>query len=135
MRVRALVRIACLSAAVARAPPLWRLVHAQQPSVTFQVEVNYVDIDALVTDERGNFVEGLTKEDFELFDDGRPQDIDAFSVVNIPLPSATARTMARTQGTSDVRTNADPITGRLYVIVLDDLNVSPLRGKVVVNSA
>src|SRR5688572_19601591 len=48
---------------------------AETPSVTFQVEVNYVDIDAVVTDERGNFVAGLSKEDFELFEDGKPQQI------------------------------------------------------------
>ena len=36
---------------------------------------------------------------------------------------------------SDVKSNAQPISGRLYVIVLDDLNVAPLRTKVVVNAA
>ena len=36
---------------------------------------------------------------------------------------------------SDVKANAEPISGRLYVIVLDDLNVAPLRSKVVVNAA
>ena len=36
---------------------------------------------------------------------------------------------------SDVRSNAQPISGRLYVIVLDDLNVAPLRTKVVINAA
>ena len=36
------------------------------PSVTFQVEVNFVDIDAVVTDERGNFIGDLRREDFEL---------------------------------------------------------------------
>ena len=124
--MRALVCVACLAASV---------LHAQQPSVTFQVEVNYVDIDAVVTDERGNFVEGLAKEDFELFEDGKPQAISTFSVVDIPLPAANVRAAARSQSPSDIRTNAEPITGRLYVIVLDDLNVSPLRGKVVVTAA
>jgi len=40
---------------------LGRLALAQ---VTFQLEVNYVDIDAVVTDERGNPVTDLTKDDF-----------------------------------------------------------------------
>ena len=34
-----------------------------------------------------------------------------------------------------MKSNAEPISGRLYVIVLDDLNVAPLRTKVVVNAA
>ena len=36
---------------------------------------------------------------------------------------------------NDVKSNAQPISGRLYVIVLDDLNVNPLRTQVVVRSA
>jgi VWFA-related protein len=129
------VRVTCLVAALASVSMAWALVSAQQPSVTFQVEVSYVDIDAVVTDARGNFVEGLSKEDFELLEDGRPQEISTFSVVDIPLPAVNVRAAARPQAISDVSTNAEPITGRLYVIVLDDLNVSPLRGKVVVGAA
>jgi hypothetical protein len=34
------------------------------PGVTFQVEVNYVDVDVVVTDESGQFVTGLKREDF-----------------------------------------------------------------------
>jgi VWFA-related protein len=118
-------------------PLLVDLVSAQQPpapSATFQVEVNYVDIDAVVTDERGNFVSDLTRDDFELLDDGRPQEISAFSLVDIPMPAAGARPPAA-PAISDVKSNAEPISGRLYVIVLDDLNVAPLRTKVVVDAA
>ena len=86
------------------APSRRSLAAAQQqpaPSATFQVQVDFVDIDAVVTDERGNFVADLTKDDFELLDDGKPQEISAFSLVDIPyrppapasgghaLPSAT----------------------------------------------
>jgi hypothetical protein len=55
------------------------------PAVTFQVEVNFVDVDAVVTDQQGNFVGNLKKEDFEIFEDGKPQKIDTFSLVEIPL--------------------------------------------------
>ena len=59
------------------------------PSVTFQVEVNFVDIDAVVTDERGNFIGDLRREDFELLEDGKPQPISTFSLVDI-TPSRSA---------------------------------------------
>ena len=110
---------------------------AQQPapSATFQVEVNFVDIDAIVTDARGNFVGDLTKDDFELLDDGKPQEISAFSLVDIPMPTASATTRRPPAIVTDVKSNAEPISGRLYVIVLDDLNVAPLRTKVVVSAA
>ncbi len=129
---------AALIATAASLPLHGDVVSAQQqaaPSATFQVEVNYVDIDAVVTDERGNFVPNLTKADFELLDDGKPQEIDAFSLVDIPLPTSSPRASVSIPAVSDVRSNAQPISGRLYVIVLDDLNVSPLRTKVVVNAA
>lgn len=123
--VAALVACVVLLASAQQQPP---------PAATFQVEVNFVDIDAVVTDARGNVVSDLTKEDFELLDDGKPQEISAFSLVDVPVPTAAARP-AREIAATDVKSNAQPISGRLYVIVMDDLNVAPLRTKVVVNAA
>jgi VWFA-related protein len=134
MRARVLLRAALLPAIFASASLLGSAQQQPAPSATFQVEVNFVDIDAVVTDERGHVVSDLTKDDFELFDDGKLQDISTFSLVDLPMPSATARPVD-TASLSDVRSNAQPISGRLYVIVLDDLNVAPLRTKVVVNAA
>src|SRR4029077_15162752 len=38
---------------------------ADQSSVTFKVEINYVEVDAAIVDRQGQFVPGLKKEDFE----------------------------------------------------------------------
>ena len=54
---------------------------APQPPVTFKVEVNYVEIDASVTDAQGNFVRTLTRDDFQIVEDGKPQALTAFSMV------------------------------------------------------
>jgi len=138
MRVRGFLQRASLIAIAGTIAFLTGFVSAQNqpaPSATFQVEVNYVDIDAVVTDQRGNFVADLTKDDFEVFDDATPQEIEAFSLVDIPLPVPGARTTVALPPVTDVRSNAQPISGRLYVIVLDDLNVSPLRTQVVVKAA
>src|SRR5687767_6779252 len=137
MRVRSLLQRGALITIAASMPLLADFVSAQQPapSATFQVEVNFVDIDAVVTDERGRFVADLTKDDFELLDDGKPQEISAFSLVDIPMPTASATARRPPAIVTDVKSNAEPISGRLYVIVLDDLNVAPLRTKVVVNAA
>ncbi len=137
---RVLVRSVWRLAALASVPLFVHLNAAQQPAlpppVTFQVEVNFVDIDAVVTDERGNPVTDLNKDDFELFEDGRRQEISAFSLVDIPVPTPNRRPAASgAAAVNDVKSNAQPISGRLYVIVLDDLNVSPLRTPVVVKSA
>src|SRR5688572_12451523 len=52
------------------------------PPVTFKTEVNYVEVDALVTDAQGNFVPGLKREDFEVLEDGKPQKIELFTEIN-----------------------------------------------------
>ncbi len=75
------------------------------PSVTFQVEVNYVDVDAVVTDEKGNFVSGLTRDDFEVFEDGKPQKIEMFSYVELPVERADRFATLNRPVTSDVRSN------------------------------
>ena len=98
----------------------------QTPGVTFQVEVNYVDVDVVVTDELGQFVTGLTRDDFEVFEDGKPQKIDTFSLVEIPLEKQQV-----VVGYVRSRPMHRRIAGRstaAYVFVLDDLDVSAMRG-------
>ncbi|MEC7768135.1 MAG: hypothetical protein VX471_02480, partial [Acidobacteriota bacterium] len=60
----------------------------QPPPVTFRLEVNYVEVDAVVTDEDDNFVNDLTLDDFEILEDREVQEISAFSLVNIPVEYA-----------------------------------------------
>src|SRR5437016_2580342 len=42
------------------------------------IEVHVVNVDVVVTDREGNRVRGLTKDDFELYEDKRPQTITNF---------------------------------------------------------
>ena len=60
----------------------------QQP--TFRVQVDYVEVDVVVTDRNGNLVRDLKKEDFQVLEDGKAQAINTFTFVNIPVE----RTMA-----------------------------------------
>ena len=105
------------------------------PAVTFQVEVDYVDVDVVVTDEKGNFVRGLTRDDFELFEDGKPIKIDTFSVVEIPVQRFDASRFGGRSFVEDVRSNRSVLGGRFYVIVLDDVGTSPLRSQYVIRAA
>src|SRR5688572_13759292 len=105
------------------------------PSVTFQVDVNYVDVDAVVTDEHGNFVPGLTRDDFEIFEDGSPQKIEMFSYVELPVEREQRFAAFGRPASGDVRSNARAFDGRVYVIVLDDLDISPIRTSLVKRSA
>ena len=98
----------------------------QQPPITFKVEVNYVEIDAVVTDSNGKFVRGLTREDFEVLEQSKPQTISIFSLVDIPVERPDAPLFAKTAIEPDVRTNQES-DGRVFVLVLDDLHTQALR--------
>src|SRR5262245_48767609 len=50
-----------------------------------------VELRAVVTDNRGHLVEGLKKEDFELREKGRPQDISSFAEERVGPISITQR--------------------------------------------
>lgn len=115
-----------LPAAQQQPAPTPEQAQAEVPQVTFRVEVNYVEVDAIVTDGQGNPVTNLTKNDFELFEDGRRQDIASFSLVSIPIERAEQALFATTPIEADVQTN-EHVEGRIYLLVLDDLHTDASR--------
>jgi VWFA-related protein len=108
-------------------PPSAQPPIAQPPGITFRTEIEYVEVDAVVTDDRNNIVKGLTRDDFEVIEDGKPQKIELFSPVEIPVERTERFAGSPTPIRPDVLSNARPFDGRLYVIVLDDYHVSFLR--------
>lgn len=104
------------------------------PPVTFRVQVDYVELDALVTDAQGKPVRDLTREDFEVLEDKVPQKIDLFSFFEVPVTRPDQPLFSPTPIEPDVRLNA-PFDGRLYVIVLDDLHTYALRSTLVKKAA
>src|SRR5688572_22172383 len=121
---------AALAAALLAAVVAAAVVHGQQPAPSpgpsFRVEVNYVELDASVTDAQGRLVTTHTADDFEVFEDGRPQKVTAFSLVNLPIERAERPLFAAQPIEADVQTN-EQIEGRIYLIVLDDLHIDPTR--------
>jgi VWFA-related protein len=121
MRKTLLCALAFLAAAStpraqqAPAPP-------QQPPITFKSEVNYVEIDARATDAQGNFVRDLTQADFRLIEDGQPQTLSAFAMVDIPIARPDPPLFAKAAIPPDVVTNSVPFEGRVFVLVMDDLH-------------
>lgn len=52
------------------------------PPISESVEVSVTNIEVIVTDRKGNRVRGLTREDFEVRQDGQPQKITNFYAVS-----------------------------------------------------
>jgi VWFA-related protein len=126
---------AAVSLPSAQAPQPPRQEGSARQAPTFQVSVNYVDVDVNVIDAAGNFVRGLTRDDFQVFEDGKPQSIDTFSYVEIPIERQPRFLVAGRPVSSDVRSNREAAAGRVYVIVLDDLDVGAMRTTQVRKSA
>jgi len=103
------------------APPAPSPAGAQPPTVTFRTEVNYVEVDAVVTDAQGSFVRNLTKDDFEVLEEGKKQDLTVMSLVDIPIERPDAPLFTPTTIEPDVATNTKEFNGRVFVLVLDDL--------------
>ena len=102
-----------------------------QPPPTFKVEVNYVEIDARVTDAQGKFVGDLTKDDFQISEEGKPQAITVFSRVELPVERQDPPLFKGTPIEPDVQTNRGEFNGRVFVLVLDDLQTDFRRSMLV----
>ena len=67
--VRALIVTALVSATLA---------HPAAQQTIFRAETDLVSLGVVVTDRRGNFLADLQGEDFEIFEDGKPQTLKYF---------------------------------------------------------
>jgi VWFA-related protein len=64
------------TAATARPNPV-----AAPPPLVEKIDVSVVNVDVSVTDRQGQPVSGLTRDDFQVFEDGKPQPITNFYLV------------------------------------------------------
>jgi len=55
------------------------------PQVSISVQSNLVNVDAVVTDQDGNLVTGLKRENFRILDEGQPQQVTNFSPSDAPI--------------------------------------------------
>ena len=108
---------------------------AQQPTVTFKTETNFVEVHAIVTDKTGAFVKNLTSDDFEIFEDGTRQKPAAFSLIDLPVERPFTPPGANEPIESDVRATARTFDGRIYIFLLDDLHTNVTRTQAVRDAA
>lgn len=95
---------------------------AQQKLVE-SIEVRVVNVDVVVTDRSGNPVTGLTKDDFEILENGKPQAITNLYEVR-PEPATTATAQAPAAATP-----APPAEMRVrrFVIFVDNFSLQPFK--------
>src|SRR4029453_13539887 len=86
--------------------------------------INFVRVDAIVTDKQGNPVLDLKPEEFSLSKEKKPQKIEQFSVVKIDADTQIAAgTPTAIRSLSDEEREAARPDVRLFVLLLDDYHV------------
>ena len=131
-RILALVLPLALSPAPAAQAPVPQGAGAapangQRPEAVFRANVEYVEVTVRVTTADGRFVTDLSQDDFEIREEGRPQAITGFRLVDLPTAPPPETPAAWRDAEPDVQTNAPGAEGRVYVLVLDSLHVQPER--------
>jgi VWFA-related protein len=120
IRLIALIVFMAGTALTAGQTPAPQSPQSQQP--TFKVQVDYVEVDIVVTDKQGNLVRDLKKDDFQVLEDGKTQTISAFTMVDIPIERPDRPLFTSEPLVPDVQTNERAFDGRVYVMVIDDLH-------------
>ncbi len=107
------------------APPSQAKEQDQQPPPRIRTGINYVRVDAIVSDRQGNPVLDLKQEEFKIKEDGKPQAIESFSVIKIdPLEQQIDGPPAREiHSIDEERREAQRSDVRLFIILLDDYHV------------
>jgi VWFA-related protein len=116
--LRLSVILTCLTLAAQSIPPdeiHSRTIPYVPPSPTLPTEVRVVEVPAVVRDGHLQAVAGLTRDDFEILDDGSPQAITSFSVQSFNPRSESAGTTGRKSATRS----------RFLALCFDDLHLLP----------
>ncbi len=96
---------------------------ATPPPPVFASGVELITVDALVLDDKGQPVKGLTKDDFVVKEDGQPREIVSFEPFVFDEPPAAPPVVTQAVIVSNQRVVKDP--GRAFGLVIDDTGMSP----------
>jgi VWFA-related protein len=97
-----------------------------QQTPTFRIQIDAVTMDVIVKDDTGRFIPDLSKDDFEVFEDGVKQELVSLTVVSGGRVSNVleAAPLAPPEGVilPPVR-RVNDTSGRIFLVFLDDLHL------------
>ena len=99
--------------------------HAQSP--TFRAETTAVQLPVRVLDAKGMFVTDLTAADIEVLEDGIPQTISDFTLVDLEARAKKAPTVPATPTGALSIPQLEKLEGRMYVFLIDDYHLNVLH--------
>jgi VWFA-related protein len=94
--------------------------------LTLHVNVNSVLVPVVVRDEHGQSIDDLQKQDFAVFDDGKPRPLSGFLVEKPAMPAKTEQGAATPDAAPQTRTAPQTMVlpGRFTFFVVDDLHLT-----------
>jgi VWFA-related protein len=101
----------------------------QEPESVVRISTQLVQIDAVVTDKKGEHADDLNQDDFELTVDGKRQSLSYFTLVKLPEPKSPEATKKTPAGpapptTMPTKMIASEDVKRTVAFVIDDLGLS-----------
>ncbi len=86
--------------------------------------VNFVSVDVIVTDGKGNPIEDLKQEEFEVFEDNERQAVETFQIIRIDQATASLNApLSEIRSQADEEREAARPDVRIFAIFLDDYHV------------
>lgn len=93
-----------------------------------RITTQLVQIDAIITDKKGQHIEDLSEDDFELTVDGKPQQLTHFKLVRLvePKRSGPSESKGKTPALTSMPTRRIEVekVRRTIALVVDDLKLS-----------
>jgi VWFA-related protein len=98
---------------------------SKDTAATFKVHVNLVQVKVVVRDSNGKLVEGLKREDFLLYDQGKLQAISTFGIETAETRRKRAEAVAKTQTGEEGATVGEKseLPQRFVALVFDDIHL------------
>ncbi len=88
------------------------------------VGTQLLQLDTVVVDKQGKPVDNLKKEDFELLEDKKPQEIAFFSLVRNGIPMGKTVPPTETAGKPPQKDIEIPAEPRFFAVVVDDIHIN-----------
>jgi VWFA-related protein len=112
-------------------------VSMQDTATTFKLRVNLVQVRVVVRDSKGKPVEGLKREDFQVYDQGKLQAITAFEVETPKSRQELAEAAVKTRQAAGEEAGGEKVTlpERFVALVFDDIHLTMGDASVVRASA
>src|SRR3954453_9089951 len=104
--------IAVVSFALVIVPSISAQNFGPLPPLTAHVDVNVVNVDVTVTDRSGKPIMNLTRDDFDVFEDGKPMKVSNFSMIE-----KTVRSVTTTPSSQQAATSPSAVNRKLMILV------------------